>query len=280
MRAEREFPTRTAAILAVLAIAFTIWQHVAWSRTSRAWPEKAIISLLTPGQVILSRSFTALSDLAFSLACTASLRAENRALREQVSSLQADKVRLMEYFLENKQLLRELNAPPAPTLKRLAVARVIGRSPGRMRRRITIQVADGVEMAKDDFLLSGGCLVGRVTEAHGSVGVAVLIVDFEHALAVLDQRSRDQGMLYAEPNFGGPDMLRLGKIPGRTDLRPGDVIVTSGLGQVYPRGIPVGVIDSVQVASGAGQPVGALVRPFVDFDHLEFVSVARAAPSL
>ncbi len=266
---------RTVGGLGAIAVVLTVWQHVAWARDVRALPERVVIATLTPGQVLVSRALTGVSDLALSLAAAATLRKENRELREEVARLQADRLRLMEYFIENKKLRRELRTPLPPTFDRIAVAQVVGRSPGILRRRVTIKAADGVELAKDDLLLSGGCLAGRVIEAHGSIGRAVLIVDHEHALAALDQRSRDQGMLYAEPVVSGPDMLRMDKLVGRCDLKVGDVIITSGLGQLYPRGLPVGRIESVQKPSGAGRAVRALVKPFVDFEHLEFVTVAR-----
>ena len=267
--------TKTLAALCLLAAVLTAWQHAAWGHGLRALPERTLIRLLMPGQVLVARLFTAVNDIGLSLAAAARLRQENRELREEVARLQADRLRLMEYFIENKKLRRELRAPLPPVFSRVAVARVIGRTPGLLRRRITIKVAPGIELAKDDLLLSGGALAGRVIEAHGSIGRAVLIVDHEHALAALDQRSRDQGMLYAEPIVSGPDMLRMDKLVGRCDLQPGDTILTSGLGQLYPRGLPVGRIEKVVRVSGAGRVVRALVKPFVDFDHLEFVTVAR-----
>ena len=266
---------RTMAALGLAAAVLTAWQHVAWSHDRRAMPERVVITLLTPLQVFVSAAFTAAGDLAWSLADSARLRQENRELREEVARLQADRLRLMEYFIENKKLRRELRAPLPPVFDRVAVARVVGRSPGLLRRRITVKAASGVQLAKDDVILSGGCLAGRIIEAHGSIGRAVLIIDHEHALAALDQRSRDQGMLYAEPVVSGPDILRMDKLVGRCDLRPGDVIITSGLGQIYPRGLPVGKIQQVVKPSGAGRAVRALVKPFVDFDHLEFVTVVR-----
>jgi rod shape-determining protein MreC len=269
---------RLAAALGVAALVLTIWQHLAWSQGQRAWPEKLILRLLMPGVVAVGRVWTGISDVAFSLAAAGRLRAENRRLQEECARLQADKVRLLEYFVENKQLRALLKAPPPQTVKLVGAAQIIGRAPGVWRRRVKIQAAPGVQLAKDDFLLAEGCLAGRVLEAMGPVGEAVLIVDSEHAVAVLDQRSRDQGMLYAEPAAGGPQLLRMEKLADRCDLRPGDLILTSGLGQLYPKGIPVGQIVEVVSDPANGQVMRALVRPYVDFDHLEFVTVARALP--
>ncbi len=61
------------------------------------------------------------------------------------------------------------------------------------------------------------------------------------------------------------------------DGQVGDIILTSGLGQLYPRGIPVGRIERVERAAGGGRVISAVVRPFVDFERLEFVTVARVS---
>lgn len=268
--------TRLVAVLALLAAMLTIWQHVAWARGKRAWFEHVAARLLTPGVVVLSRGLTAVGDTGVSFLQAGRLRRENLRLRDEVSSLNADRARMAEEFAENRQLRQLASAPPPPNTRKVAVAQIVGRSPGALLRRVTVKVANGTELAKDDLLLYGGCLAGRIMNADKSVGEAVLIVDSEHAVAGIDQRSRDQGMVYAETQTPGVgDMLRLDKVEGGNDIQPGDIILTSGIGQVYPKGIPIGTVVSVSSNPAAGQAVSALVKPFVDFDRLEFVTIAR-----
>ncbi|MCX7597387.1 MAG: rod shape-determining protein MreC [Armatimonadetes bacterium] len=232
---------------------------------------------MSPGVVLFSRAGTAVGDLGFSLVSTARLRRENRALREECSQLAADRVRLAEIAAENARLRREVGCPLPPKLIRLGVVQVIARTPGPLRRRVTVRAASDVFLAKDDVLLEGGCLAGRVINANGPQAEAVLLVDSEHAVAAVDQRSRDQGMLYAEaPAAGRGDLLRMDKLVGRCDLAPGDIIITSGIGQVYPKGLPIGRVVAVTHSPGAGGAVSALVKPFVDLDRAEFFSVVRS----
>lgn len=267
---------RPVGVLVLLALLLTIVQHSAWKRSQRSVAERAVQRVLGPGVVLLSRAGTAVGDLGFSLASAARLRRENRILREECQQLSADRARLMELVAENTQLRSELNCPLPPKLSRVAVVHVIGRTPGLLRRRVTVRAASGVFLAKDDVLLQGGCLAGRVLEANGPQAEAVLLMDAEHAVAGIDQRSRDQGMLYAEPPASGRrDLLRMDKLVGRCDMAPGDVIVTSGVGQVYPKGLPVGRVVAVTHSPGAGGVVSALVQPFVDLDRAEFFTVAR-----
>lgn len=268
---------RPVAVFVLLALALTALQHSAWKRGHRSLPERAVQRMLGPGVVMLSRASTVVGDLAFSLASAARLRRENRTLREECSQLAADRVRLAEMAAENAQLRKELNCPLPPKLIRVGVAQVIGRTSGPLRRRVTVRTARNVSLAKDDVLLHGGCLAGRIVEADGPQGEAVLLMDSEHAVAAVDQRSRDQGMLYAEaPASGRGDLLRMDKLVGRCDLAQSDIIVTSGIGQVYPKGLPVGRVVAVIHSPGTGAVVSAFVQPFVDLDRAEFFTVVRA----
>ena len=271
MRADENL-TRLVAVLALLAAVLTIWQHAAWARGKRAWPERVAIRLLNPGVVTISRGVAAVSDTGFSFMQAGRLRRENMELRDECARLNSDRVREAEHFAENRQLRALVGAPPPTNTHKVAVAQIVGRSPGALNRRVTVKVEGGTELAKDDLLLYGGCLAGRITDADKSVGQAVLIVDAEHAVAAIDQRSRDEGMLYAE---GGGDMLRLDKVVGKCDVQAGDMILSSGIGQVYPKGIPVGTVVAVTSNPAGGQVVSALVKPLVDFDRLEFVTIAR-----
>jgi len=271
---------RPVAVLALAAVVLTAMQHSAWRRGHRAGVERVVQRLVGPGVVLLSRAATAVGDVGFSLTAAARLRRENRALREECEELAADRRRLAQIVAENAQLRRELNCPLPPKVSRVAVVEVIGRTPGLLRRRVTVRAASGIFLAKDDVLLQGGCLAGRLVEANGPQGEAVLIMDSEHAVAGINQRSRDQGMLYAEPPTGGRgDLLRMDKLVGRCDMAPGDIIVTSGVGQVYPKSLPVGRVVAVTYSPGAGGVVSALVQPFADLDRAEFFTVVRIVGS-
>lgn len=268
---------RAAVVLIILALSLTVWQHIAWGRGGRAWPEKLVLRVLTPAVALASSVVAGVHDVAFSLAAAGRLGRDNQCLRDEAARLRADNARLSEQVAENKELRKALNAPMPAELERVAVAEVIARSPGLIKRRAKIRVAQGVELAKDDILLSGGHLVGRLLEASGSVGEAVLIVDSQHAVAALDQRSRDQGMLYAEPPSGGPDLLRLDKVVGRCDIAVGDLLLTSGLGQVYPKGIPIGRVIQITTSPASSRVLSATVKSPVDLQRLSFVTVGRVS---
>ncbi len=269
---EERFPRRLLVGLAVAAAILTLWQHLAWRGGGRALPERVVIRVVGPVQGWFSALATRVSDVAFSLAAAGSLAEQVRQLRDEVQRLKADKVRAAEAMAEAREVARLAKMPLPGELELVAVARVIGARPGFYRRWVTILAAPGIELQRDDILLSGGALAGRVVEAQGNRAEAILLVDADHAVAGVDVRSRDQGMVYAR---AGANELWMEKIVGRCDLRVGDVIVSSGLGQVYPKGIPIGRVVQVTGTPGSTRAVRAVIEPFVDFDRLELVQVVR-----
>ncbi len=78
-----------------------------------------------------------------------------------------------------------------------------------------------------------------------------------------------RGMLDAASSSNSMELYYLPS--DRTDLIPGDIVLTSGIGGVYPKGIRVGTVTEVMTSSGSG--VNAIVTPYADFLHLEEVMV-------
>ena len=78
----------------------------------------------------------------------------------------------------------------------------------------------------------------------------------------------------AQPEYL-PDMLVMDKLLGRANIREGDEVLTSGMGEVYPAGIPIGTVVATRRSSAGSMDLTAIIRPKVDFDHLSYVLVER-----
>ncbi len=267
---------RAFIVYVLLAVVFVVWQHAAAAHGARSLPERIVLRVVGPVASLCSSAVAGAGDVCLSLAAAGRLASENKQLRTELAQLRAQVIELAECRRENERLRHLLRMPMPPNLEFIGLAEVIGRSPGLLNRRLKLRAAAGVELARDDIILDGGYLAGRVLDAAGSIAEAVLIVDQQHAVAVIDQRSRDQGMLYAQPaSKGGTSLLRLEKITGRKDVVVGDLLLTSGLGQVYPKGIPVGRVISVLTSPAGKETIAAVVKPLADVDRLELVTVAR-----
>jgi rod shape-determining protein MreC len=113
-------------------------------------------------------------------------------------------------------------------------------------------------------------VVGRVFFTSDRVSRVLLINDHNSALDAIVQRTRARGIVEGTVAAG----CGLKFVKRTEDLQPGDVIVTSGVDGIFPRGLPVGVITTVD-KRGQGLFQYAAVRPFVDFGRLEEVLLTR-----
>src|SRR2546426_450730 len=124
-------------------------------------------------------------------------------------------------------------------------------------------------------LISDLGLVGLVTATSRNAAKGMLLLDRQSAVSAVVQRSRDRGVVR-----GTGDGLVFEFVGRDADVAPGDVLITSGLGGVFPKGLRIGVVSSVEEPS-AQLLREANVDPVVDFGRLEQVFVMlRRGPTM
>ncbi len=283
-----DIPTRRKLspllFLAVVAMIITIWQHAAGARGRVSLPEYICQALGYPVMSAVSKINEVVHDSALSVFCMQSLAGENRRLRQERDRLLAERVQFTEYFRENKafreKLGFELDMPVVDI-----PARVIARISDNQRCRVTIQAPRGREIHENDIVRERAGLVGRVIAVHsqereaGEVGGrtadVLVIMDAQHGLGARNQRSGETGVVKPVRQWaaGWPERLQVDYLRRGAAIRTGDVIVTSGEDGIYPSSLPVGVVEAVTASPTYAQTVIATIRPFVDFQHLQYVWV-------
>lgn len=169
--------------------------------------------------------------------------AENEALRFEIQKMRASLVKMDEIAAENARL-RELQGYSAEASYELAAARVVARDRHRWRDCIIIDkgTADGVQ--KNAAVLGPYGVVGRVTSASLRSSAVMLISDPQSALSGRVQESR---ALVSVEGTSRPDgLLRFDCLESGDKVRVGDLVMTSGLGGVFPPGLVVGSVHSVE----------------------------------
>ena len=165
---------------------------------------------------------------------------EIEALRDENERLRSEIIRLQENESETQLLYQLLEIRDAYGLESVG-ARVISRSPDSWNRTITINKGTNAGVRVGMPVMSANGLIGQVESAGPSSAVVRLITDQNSGVAVFIQGSRAEGIMYGSPD--GTLYLRF--IGLDVDVQPGATIVTSGAGGVYPKGIPVGTVQSV-----------------------------------
>lgn len=173
---------------------------------------------------------------------------------------------------ENLRLRQYLNFTKTVPGK-LKLARVVGRDPANWWKNIKLDVGSRDGIVTNSPVLTSEGLVGRISEVGYTQSHVVLLGDPDCRVAVMIDESREQGVI--APFTSNPldySIVEMGFISRNAKLSPGQKVITSGVGGVFPKGIPVGlIIDSRSV--GYGLYYEARVKLNVRMNSLEEVFV-------
>jgi rod shape-determining protein MreC len=198
---------------------------------------------------------------------------ENEALRRQIADLQ---VRLQQQraLAQESVGLREVLALKARVpLSTLAASVIAGEAmPGVPTVTIDKGSSDGA--ARDMAVIAPAGVVGRVFHDPLPRAARVqLLIGTDAAAGAMIERSRAGGVVIGM----GPDQpLKMDLVSNLADVKVGDVVVTSGVDGIFPKGYPLGRVESAERGPGLYQVIK--VRPSVDFSNLEEVLVVLTPP--
>ena len=202
-------------------------------------------------------------------------REENQALKQQMAALQ---IQLQEQraLAARTTKLQELLALQQSTDLPTIAAEVIGGNPNAMAgiREITIGrgTADGVQPGMAVMAPQG--IVGRIIGQPAARAARVqLLIDKYAAAGALTERTRAGGMVVGAEHQP-PMAMEL--VSNLLDVKTGDLIVTSGIDGIYPKGFAIGWVEEVERTKGLYLRIG--VKPAVDFSSLEEVLVVLVPP--
>jgi rod shape-determining protein MreC len=274
------FARRTVIIVTVVVLLALAASHlfalVTGNDTLRA-PENAVTTVLTP----LQAGFSSVVDAVVNYLRTLKLRAnletayneiklENEQLVYQAMLSEELQYRLSVY----EELYNEISVNESMNP---LVATVIGRSDGNYFKVFTVN--KGLNDGVTDFMAvtMDGALVGytyNVKETESSVRT---IIDSDASIAALISSTRDQGTVRGTLGVDGTAMCRMYYLPEDHLPRPGDTVVTSGVGMSFPKGIPIGTVRESTRGMESNKSY-VVVEPLADFEHIEYVIILRYQP--
>jgi rod shape-determining protein MreC len=195
------------------------------------------------------------------------VRSELAALQKTAAELQRENQLLQESSLENRRL-RELLGFKKKLPYHFIPAEIIGRDPSSWFRTLLIDKGADNGIRRGSAVMTARGIVGKVIATQKTTAKVLLIIDSNSALDILVQRSRAKGIVEGRTE----ELCELRFVSKTEDIQNGDVIITSGLDEIIPKGLVVGsVVNVVRNSPGFFQLVE--VRPAVDFSKLEEVLV-------
>ena len=252
-----------AAVLLIVSLVILSYSAVRLSETGLL--RKIVLETAAPVEDAINTSLKSLHDVWKRYLFLVGLEDENRRLQHESAVLNDQINRYREGYLEGIRLRKLLNIKD-DFKHRTVVARVIDNDRTTLFKTLLINkgTADGLRVGLP--VLADRGVVGRIIETSWHASRVLLVIDENSNVDALIQRSRAQGILQGAGSAG----CNLKYISRVEDVQTGDVVLSSGLAGVFPKGLLLGVV------TGASRREGGLfqkidVSPAVDFGKLEEV---------
>ncbi|HYV59290.1 MAG TPA: rod shape-determining protein MreC [Acidimicrobiia bacterium] len=219
----------------------------------------------------LDTVFSPVGDWIDGVTKAASLKDENARLRRRLDAARGEQAAARAAVEENKDLRKLLDLPFAADANAVA-APVVEGAPGNFE--LTVQIGKGASdgVGADMPVVTGAGLVGRVVEVSRDRATVLLMNDPQSGVGVKMERTGTFGVAKGRGDTG---TLRVDFVDPNADVTAGEVVSTAGVqNSPFPAGIPVGTVSKATRTPGDLQ-LDVLVKPLVDFSHLDYVKVLR-----
>jgi rod shape-determining protein MreC len=251
-------------LLAVLALTLLTWKVK--NRVPVAMFENVVLSVTRPLQQAATWTTRSVRGVWDNYLFLVNLQRDNQRLREEVKWLRQENHRYLEAYLQYQRLQRLLNFRGQTPLEAVA-AEVIGRNSNSWTEIIYINRGTRDKVAKGLPVVTHEGLVGQVIQAAPALSQVMLLTDFRSGVDALVQRTRASGVVAGR----GRNIAELKFLPVGADLQPGDRLISSGMGGVFPKGLIIGEVRGIP--RNGRQTPQVEIQPSVDFSHLEEVLV-------
>ena len=257
------------ALVALLVLAFLS----AGSRTI-PWLENTVGVIFRPIQTFAATASNAISGFFQDIFNTTDADLENARLKQELALYQQSQIDYSELQNENQRLREMLNYSGTFADFVYVTAKVIGRSSGVWFDVITINAGRNQGIELNMPVMCGDGLIGKVTDLGANWCKVTALIDSSITVASMVERTRDNCMVRGVMSTNDKtSTLELYYLPtDLTDIVPGDVIITSGVGGIFPKGILIGTVKEV-ILDTDSNGVNAIISPAVDFLHIEEVMV-------
>ena len=200
-----------------------------------------------PIQVAVDLPFRAWDWLTGSFADRDRLREENLELtaRLRLANLQLQRFAALE---DENRRLRDMRENSAGVADRVLVASILNVDLDPFRHRVLVDKGARDGAFKGQAVLDAEGIFGQVTQVHANTAEVILISDAEHAIPVQSNRS---GLRTIAVGTGDSDRLSLPFVTVESDLKAGDLLISTGIGGVFPRGYPVAEVTRVDRTAAA-----------------------------
>lgn len=233
----------------------------------RGFLSKIVLETVAPVQKGVSASIRKIEDAWLRYIFLVGIEEENKNLKKKINELKSNLILYQEGYLEAQRLKKLLSLADANNYH-FIYATVIGREQAALSKTILIDkgTVHGLKVGMPVVVSPG--LIGRLIDVSWHASKVLLLIDENSNIDAIVQRTRMQGIISGAGSRG----LLMKYISKTQDVQVGDVIISSGMGGVFPKGLLIGQVSHVDRLE-ASLFLKINVAPFVDLSKLEEVLV-------
>ena len=236
-----------------------------------------LLTYLTPVQGFISRLGLGTVGFFQELFAFHHSQQENRVLKEELASRENLRGLVLELQKENYRLRKMLDFREHSAYE-LLPSEVIARDPSNWFETITINKGSQHGVKKNMAVVTPEGLVGNILNVSPSSSQVLLLTDSRRAVSAIVMRSREPGDIgIVEGSSGENVYLKFSNLPPEANIQPGDIVISSGLGGIFPKGLVIGTVQETGLDQ-YGLLQQALVLPSVNFNRLEEVFIVLEFP--
>lgn len=264
----KPFKNKLAVTIVLLSVAFC--GMIIYSLQSDAnGISSSVSTVVSPLQKIVYNINSRVKETVDFFLNFSEVKLENEQLKQKNAELANELIEYESLKDEVERLREALNFTESRSNYNYVGVNIIGYSGSSLSDGYIIDKGSNDGIAKNMVVVSYKGLVGKVTKVSSNFAVVQSILNENIAVAVMDQQTRGAtGVLQGLSDKKDTNMTVVYNLPIDSDVKEGDIIITSGLGKIYPKEIPVGTVVSVQ-EDNVKVMKSAVVEPFVNFNKLE-----------
>ena len=235
-------------------------------------PSRVVSAVLKPFQSAFSWTTNYVSDYLANFKLRKTIEIEYNKLRAENDELTYKSLLNDELEAENERLRNMLNVFDEKKSMNPIMAQVTGKETSSWFQMFTIDKGSKQGIKENMAVINADGLIGYIYKVYETSSEVISIVDSRASVAALIESSRDQGIVKGTLGIEEDAACRMSYLPVDLVPRPGDTVVTSGVGLSFPKGLKIGVIrESTRYMDENKHYV--VIEPYVDFMHIEEVIV-------
>ncbi|MBE6966616.1 MAG: rod shape-determining protein MreC [Ruminococcaceae bacterium] len=263
----------TALVAVLIALILAILSAVSGGRIS---PVGSLVNIISePVQSAVGAVTDFFGERAARATRYDELEAENETLRYELSIARQAIRENSAIEKENEQLRAALAMRERDSSFVFEAAEIVAKNGDNWTRSFTINKGSSAGIAADNCVITADGMVGFISEVGTTWATVTALTDTTMEASAIASRTRDVASAEGDFELMAEGLFRLSYLPKNTQILAGDVIETSGVGGLFPKGIVLGSVVEVKNESH-GISKYAIVRPAVDLDGINHVLVIKS----